>query len=442
VLRQNLIAALILAPISAAAQGPLTLDDAVRAALANNASLRAARAGVAEAAARTTSARSGYFPVVSFTEGWQRSNQPVSVFSSLLSARRFSPANFAIDALNHPDPVGLFHASLGVEQLIFDGGRQRSAVQTAAEGRTIAEASADEASAALVVNTTQTFGRVVVADAAHRAAKDGVATAREDLARAERQRDAGMATDADVLALVVHVADLQQRTIQAEGDAAIARADLNRLMGAPIESVVPVSEPSGAALEEFGTPPDLSALLSESDAARPEVGRAAAAERLAHAAERQARAALLPRIAVQGGVDLAGTQFGDRASAWVVGGELRWSFSTAGAELAGMKAASASIARARAEADDARAAVHVDVVGAVRRLETARARLQLARATIEQARESQRIVRDRFDAGLAPVNDVLRTSTAVLDAEAASVSALVDVTVASAMLRRAVGRAR
>jgi outer membrane protein len=440
VLRHTLIAALLLAPISAAAQAPLTLEDAVRAALTHNASLRAAREGVTEAAARATSARSGFFPSISFSEGWQRTNQPVSVFSSLLSARRFSSSNFAIDALNHPDPVGLFHASLNVEQLIFDGGRQRSSVEMADLGRTIAEVSTDEASAALVVNTTQAFGRVVVADAANRAAEDGVATAREDLARSERRRDAGMATDADVLALVVHVADLQQRAIQAQGDAAIGRADLNRLMGAPIESTVPVAEPSGAALEEFGQP-DLSALLSESDAARPEIKRAAAAERLARASERLARAALFPRIAAQGGIDLAGTQFGDRASAWAVGGELRWSFSTAGGELAGMKAASASMARAHAEADDARATVHVDVVGAVRRLETARARLRVVRATIDQARESQRIVRDRFDAGLAPVNDVLRTSTAVLDAEAASVSALVDVTVASAMLRRAVGRA-
>jgi outer membrane protein len=441
VLRHTLIAALVLAPISAAAQGPLTLDEAVRAALANNASLRAARAGVAEATARATSARSGFFPTISFSEGWQRSNQPVSVFGSLLSARRFSASTFAIDALNHPDPLGFFHASVGVEQLLFDGGRQRSAAEMADQGRTIAQASTDEASAALVVNTTQAFGRVVIGDAAHRAAEDGVATAREDLARAERRRDAGMATDADVLALVVHVADLQQRAIQAEGDAAVARADLNRLMGAPIESTVPVAGPSGAAIEEFGQQPDLSALLLESDAARPEVKRAAAAERLAHAAERQARAALFPRIAAQGGVDLAGTQFGDRASAWMVGGELRWNFSAAGGELAGIKAASASMARAHAEADDARAAVHVDVVGALRRLDTARARLRVARATIDQARESQRIVRDRFDAGLAPVNDVLRTSTAVLDAEAASVSALVDVTVASAMLRRAVGRA-
>jgi outer membrane protein TolC len=105
-----------------------------------------------------------------------------------------------------------------------------------------------------------------------------------------------------------------------------------------------------------------------------------------------------------------------------------------------MKATAASIARARAEADDARTAVHVDVITALRRVEAARARYAVGRTSVDQARESQRIIRDRFEAGIAPINDVLRASTAMLDTEANSVSALVDTIVARAMLHRALGR--
>src|SRR3990167_7826453 len=68
------------------------------------------------------------------------------------------------------------------------------------------------------------------------------AAAREDVARAERRRDAGTVTEADVLSLAVHVADLRQRTIQADGDAAILRAQLNRLMGAPVNGRFSVQE--------------------------------------------------------------------------------------------------------------------------------------------------------------------------------------------------------
>ena len=441
--RQALFVVLALAaqPSSAAAQEPLTLDRAVQAALTQNASLRAARAARDEAGAQVGEVRSGFFPRLTFTESWQRGDQPVFVFSSLLSARRFGADNFAIDAHNHPDPVGFFRGTAGVEQLIFDGGRQRAAADAAVLRRDIAGLAADEAAAALALATTQTFGRGVAAQAARRAAEAGIEAAREDLARAGRRRDAGMATDADVLGLAVHVADLQQRAIQAEGDGAVARAELNRLMGVPIERDDQLIEP--AAVEgPAGPAPGLNALFAEADAARPEIRRAAAAEQLAEAGRRQARAALIPQVAAQAGFDVSGTRFTDRVSSWIVGGEVRWRLSLGGAEFAQAKASIATATRARAETDEARSAVHVDVVSALRRLDAARARQVVGRAAVEQARETQRIIRDRFDAGLVGVNDVLRASTAVLDADMQRVSALVDAMSSDAMLRRALGRTR
>lgn len=434
--------ALILAlPARVAGQESLTLDRALSAALAQNASLRASRAGVEEAAARVTEARSGLFPRVSVTESWQRGDQPVFVFSSLLSARRFAAANFAIDTLTHPDPIGFFQTSVGVEQVLFDGGRQRSVAAAAGARRDIATAATDEAAAAIALATTETFGRIVAAQAIRGATDAALATAREDLARAERRRDAGVATDADVLALMVHVADLEQRAIQSAGNAAVARAELNRLMGVSIErDDVGIIEPSGGEWKDVTDQRDVSVLLAEADGARPELKRAAASERAAAAGRQQARSALVPQVAAQAAFNISGTQVGERASSWIVGGELRWTFSAGGAELAGLKAAAASTTRAQAEADEVRAAVHVEVVTGLRRLESAAARQAAGRAAVDHAREGQRITRDRFDAGVASVNDVLRASASVLDAEANRTAALVDTMTAAAMLRRALGR--
>ena len=434
------LALLFLSPLPLAGQEPLTLDAAVKAALDQNASLRAARAASAEAAARVTEARSGWFPRVSFAESWQRSDQPVFVFSSLLAARRFGAGNFALDALNNPDPHGFFRTSVGVEQMLFDGGRQRSLTTAATLHRDIARLAADQAAAGVALETTQAFGRVLTAQAAARSAAAGLEAARQDLSRAEQRRDVGMATEADVLALAVHAADLQQRAIQAEGDAAVGVAELNRLTGAPIDRAAPLVEPStqgGAVLESS----NLAELLAEAGRARPELRRAAAAEQVAHAARRQATAALVPRLSANALMDWNGTSFSDRASGWLMGAQMGWTFSAGGAELAQRKAAAESIARARAELDDARAAVQVEVVSALRRVQSARAREAAGRAAVKQAAESQRIIRDRFDAGLATVNDVLRASTSLLDAEADRTSALVEATVSEAALRRALGRA-
>jgi outer membrane protein TolC len=373
------------------------------------------------------------------TESWQRGDQPVFVFSSLLASRQFAPANFAIDALNHPDVLSFFQASVAAEQLLYDGGRLKAATRSATLRREISELAVDEASAGLALAVTQTFGRVLAAEAGTRATGAALEAVREDVARAEHRRDVGMATDADVLALAAHVADLRQRAIQAEGDAAVAQAELNRLMGAPIDRRYQISEPTEL-LDPVEVHTPLEALLAEADRTRPELRRVAAAEQMADAGRSRARAALIPQVAAQGAFDLSGTQFADRASAWVVAGSVRWNLSLGGAERAELQAATEAGVRAQAEADDARAAIHVEVVTARRRLEAALARQTVGRAAVDQAQESQRIIRNRFDAGVTGVTDVLRASSAVLDAEAQRTAAIVDALVSDAMLRRALGR--
>jgi outer membrane protein len=422
-----------------AAQELLTVDRAVQDTLAHNASLRAARAAVAETDARTGEARSGWYPRVSIAETWQRGDQPVFVFSSLLAARQFSAANFAPDALNHPDPIGFFRTSIGVEQLLFDGGRQRAMVDSANSQHDIAQLGTDAATAALALAAVQAYGRTAVAEAGERAATAALDAAREDLTRAEHRRENGVATDADVLALVAHAADLQQRVIQNHSDAAVSRAELNRLMGAPIQRDYHIAQPSdidGVTLAATS----VDALLAEADRGRPELQRAAAAQQLADADRRTARAALIPQVSLQGVFDVSGTQFTHRASAWLAGAGVRWNLSLGGAERAQLTAATEARTRAAAEAEDVRAAVHVEVVTALRQLQAANARQAAGRAAVEQARESHRITRDRFEAGLAGVTDVLRASSAVVEAERQRISAVVDTVVSAAMLRRALGR--
>jgi outer membrane protein TolC len=426
-----------LGAVPASAQDVLTLEGAIQEALARNGSLRAARAGVDEAAAHASEARAGWGPRISFTESWQRGDQPVFVFSSLLAARRFTEANFAIDALNHPEPTGFFRASIGAEQLLFDGGRQRSLIAGADLRGEMSQLAVEEATAALVAGATQAYGRILIAEAGARAAHTAVESAREDAARAERRRDAGMATDADVLALAAQVATLRQREIDDQAEAAVARAELNRITGSPVDRRFQVAEPPiRTDLSELS----LNAALAEADANRPELKRAAAAIKLAEVEGKGAHSALFPQIAAQAALDMSGTRFNAREPSWIVGGELRWSLSLGGAELARSKAASQAQIRAAADSDDVRASVHVEVLTALQRFEAARARQVVGLTAVNQARERQRIIRDRFEAGMASVVDVLQASSALTDAEAQRIAAVVDAISNEASLRRAIGR--
>src|SRR5436309_1195491 len=106
---------LVLLTVAAApllAQQPLTLRQAVDLALISNPLATASKAGEAEAEARIRQERSGYLPRVQFSESFQRSNNPVFVFSSLLTQHQFSQANFAVDGLSRPDALNNYQSRL------------------------------------------------------------------------------------------------------------------------------------------------------------------------------------------------------------------------------------------------------------------------------------------------------------------------------------------
>src|SRR5512134_2529756 len=107
--------------VPAAAQTQLTLTDAIARARAQNPDAGSAAAAEREAAQRVPQARAGYLPKVDVVESWQRGNQPVFVFSSLLAQRQFTADDFALGALNHPDATDNFRSAITFEQSLFDG---------------------------------------------------------------------------------------------------------------------------------------------------------------------------------------------------------------------------------------------------------------------------------------------------------------------------------
>ena len=94
-----------------------------------------------------------------------------------------------------------------------------------------------------------------------------------------------------------------------------------------------------------------------------------------------------------------------------------------------------AIERAKAET-----LVRLDVRVALARLEAARASEAVGRAAADQARESRRIIRDRYASGLADVATLLRSADAEQQADAQQIVARVRVLTATATLQRAIGR--
>src|ERR1017187_1772132 len=113
------------------AQDPLSLRDAVRLAIRENKAIAGTSAGARASAARIAQAHGGMLPKINYWESFTRSDNPVFVFSSLLTQHQFGAENFAIGPLNRPDFLNNFQSQLTVDQPIYDGGQTRNAVKSA-----------------------------------------------------------------------------------------------------------------------------------------------------------------------------------------------------------------------------------------------------------------------------------------------------------------------
>ncbi len=418
------------------AQERLTLADAVARVVERNPAVAGARAAEQAAAAGVAQARAGWLPRVEYVEAWQRSNQPVFVFGSLLAQSRFGASNFAIDALNHPDAINNFRGALTVEQSLADLA-QPARMRAAGAARETATLATSALRRDLALAATRVYGQVLIATTARHAAQSGVDSAEEDRARAEHRRDAGLATDADVLAFQVHAAAMKARLSQAIADETIARSTLNDLMGAPLDT--------SFALEDIAPPSlapaaDVATLEREALASR-EVAKQAVLQEHAAAAQRAiARSAFLPRAGLQAGYEFDGKGWSGRQTWWVAGVEVRWNLFNGFADRARLAAAEAGVAQARAGRERAENGIRLEVRGAVARLTAAAARHDTGRAAVAQAREAQRIIRQRYEAGMAGVTDVLRAANALYDAELQERMASVDLFISGKTLESVVGR--
>lgn len=430
--RLLILAGLACWPVAASAQNALSLPDAIARARTRTYDARALAAVEAEARHRMTQARAGYLPRVDVTETWQRGDQPVFVFSSLLAQRVFTSENFAVDALNSPPAISNFRVGVTAEQALFDPGL-RARTRGADLGAQMASAARDQLAADLGVTVTEAYGRVVAAIAARRAATASVASAEADLRIARDRRDAGRVTEADVLLVEVHIARSRERQIRAAADEDVARAALNQLIDEPLDAMFALEEapPSAAVVDVVD---------ADAAAGRADVRLAGLRVEHAEAGVAEARAALLPQLSLLGGWEANGGHWGTRASSWMVGLTARVNVFRGFADHARLAETRKAAERQAIERDRAEVLARLDIRAARARLAAATAAAEVGRASALQARESRRIIRDRYEAGLADVGALLRAADAVSEAEALETRARVEVLVSGAALGRAIGK--
>jgi len=402
-----------LLPAGITAQEPLTLRQAIQLALKQSPDTDAARSTAEEAKAGVTLARTQYLPQVNFTEDMSRGDDPVYVFGTRLRQHRFTQADFALDALNDPDPIGNFATRISGEWLLFDSLRTQKSVHSADFMHRSAASSAKATDQKVVFDVVQAYQGVLYAERQVDVAQHELETAEALLSSVDDHVKAGLAVESDRMSSQVNVAARRQSLIGAQGDLDLAWAQLSLAMGAPglkasrLQPIEPKSFPKSEFEEELQT-----AIENRQDLAA--LGEAQSAQ---GAAESAARLSFGPRVSAYGNwEDDRQTLGGAGANNWVAGVQISVDVLPIGkrAQLAKEKAAK-SLADAHLNAYQQQVRLQVRQAHIQRR--TTELSLETARAAIDQATESLRILKNRYESGLATITDLLRAADVEREAQ-------------------------
>jgi outer membrane protein len=429
---------LLVLGILARAQDPIALKDAVRIALVQNKSLLSAAAGRNAADARIGESRAGYWPKVAYSESWARSNNPVFVFSSLLTQSQFKERNFALDPLNRPGFLNNFQSQLTAEQTLYDGGRTKRTVRSAELMRDIAGTEVKRTEQEVTAGAVASYIRVLLTIEQLSMVQQTLRSAESDLKLAEDRRAAGFSTDAEVLAIRVHLAGVREQRIRRAADLEVARSELNDALGLPLDTQhtlttsLHVSDLPGITLAEY------------EDAAvrnRPEALQAKLATSLARNQVEAARSNLMPQVGFRAAFEADRQRFYDRGSSnWLAAVQLNWNLFNGFADKARIDAGNFALRRGATEEERTGSAIRLQVRRAYADLRSSEARIEVAKASVEESHESLRIIQNRYGAGMSTVTDLLRAETAVQEARTRYLAAVHDQRIAAVMLEMAAGR--
>lgn len=358
-------------------------------------------------------ARTQFLPQVSFTEDISRGNDPVYVFGTRLRQQRFTQADFALDSLNKPAPIGNFASRISAGWLLFDSFHTQKSVHSADLMRKSAASSAAAVDQKVVLDVVQAYQGVLYTERRVEIAQHELETAEALLSSVDDHVKAGLAVESDRMSAQVSVAARRQEVISAQGDLDLAWAQLRVAIG------VPDLKPSTLRpIEQKNFPrSDLEEDLKIAIQSRHDLAALTEARSAQGAAESAARLSLGPRVSAYGNwEDDRQTLGGQGGNNWVAGVQIGIDLLPFGkrAQLAKEKATKA---RLDAQLNAYQQQVRLQVNQAHIERRTAELSLETARTAIDQATESLRILKNRYGAGLATITDLLRAEDAEREAQ-------------------------
>jgi outer membrane protein TolC len=412
---------LLLVPATAMTE-TVGLEQALREAVASRPQAMAARQQAEAARAAADEAGSRYLPRATLSENFAWTDEPAGSLFISLNQEDLRLSSSA-DTYNFPPSRKDFETRLTVEQPLYDPdiayGRRR-----AEKGAEAAMAGAEWSAEQAAFAAFRAYLEVQRAEAALAWSESSWREAEEVVHLATERHAAGVGLKADLLRARVQLAEASRHRTTTKNDLILARRGLALAMGRENGEM----EIAGPLQPEQLAAPNTPVLLQRAD-----LQAAAHEAEEAGLAWRQSRAAYLPRAALSGSYALhdAEAPFGTDAGSWTVRAGLSWELFDGGRRGHSSRGAAARKQVVESRRLEATRQARFLAEEAQLRATEAKENLETARQTVAEAEESQRLLRERYAAGLAELAELLaaqsaldRARLAVVEAESRQVLAL------------------
>lgn len=392
-----------------AGPGGFTLEQAVLLALDKSPERRLAALDQASAETAVRQARTALLPSLGFDETITRGNDPVYAFGTRLRQQRFTQDDFALNRLNRPTPINNFTTRFSGNWTLFDSWQTEFRIRQADLARASAAAATSRSDQELVHRVVAAYEAVLLSARQVEVTQHQVETAKSLLEATQSRVTAGVAVEADQLSAATNLSARQQEEIAAEGDLAIAWAELERAAGAEIPAGQRKAEPFAVKRFEM---PALADAVATAQQTRPDRASLAQQQAAARVGVQAARAGFGPTVASFGSWQTDRDSFaGSGGNNWTAGVSVKLDILPL-ARRQELASAKISAERARTAVEAADDTIRLEVTRAWYAQQAASRMLDVADRSRAQSQESLRILRNRYGAGLATVTDMLRAEDA------------------------------
>jgi outer membrane protein TolC len=416
-------------PTSPSAAAGLTLEAAIAQGLANSQRLAELQARSEAADFAVAGRRDAYYPVVSLQGGYTRTNH-VEEFSVIAPG----PSRVVV----YPDIPDNYRTRFDLQWPIYTGGRTDALVRASAAERTAVGKDLEAARADLRLEITRAFYAVTTARETEDVLRRSLDAADAHLRDVRSRLASGLIPPNDVSSAEAQVSHQRVLAVEAANLRGVAEADLQRLIGAPPGPLLldgTVNKGDSPLFSQVKGTASVAELIARALKTRPE---RQAFEQRAESADLRASATAStrwPQVGVGSGFDYANPNPRNfpRSSVWATS----WDAGRRGADTGEARATAVAL---RTRVEDFDREVTFEVRARVLELESSRQAVSAADDEVRAAAEAERVVGERYRAGVATATDVLDAQVARLQAELDRTRAVANVRLAEARLERAIGQ--